>query len=499
MPANSLPRPKWRFRIFQFSIRTLFLVTAAVAVFCNWYFQPQRKDEELAGGMLKLRRQVKVEMREQSGVTAQPTSGTGKAKAVKIPVYINHGTWSLRDKEDNLLASGQYANDVPIGWWTIWHISGKKAAEGRMKNGAKSGVWTTWYEEGGRQSEVTYAATAPAAKSVGGSGYVRHSKFPLELSAYPREGVAKAWYPSGQLQFVGSYKDDKEEGPWQLFDEEGKLTSSGPYERGQRHGVWKLVDTAGNETTTEFIHGRKAGELHAQLALITKNLQSENPGDRLRGAYDLAELGEDGLPTLISALSHEGLETRIAAVRSLLRQGEAAAPSLPKLKELAAAQADTPLKFQALLAVYVIDPGSRGAMYDDLLAQAVELADPGATSDAFARIFACDEERQKSVLRKMLAWEAENASRNGQTQTLFACQKADVIGLLDDLYNPTLHGDSRKTLVAILSSLTRLRHPRFTSLIEKIKAENDPALKEAGEAIEARAKADEANRGGGFF
>ena len=62
--AVSPPRPKWRFRIFQFSIRTMLIVTALAAVFCNWYFQPQRKDEVLAGGLLKLRRQVRVEMRD---------------------------------------------------------------------------------------------------------------------------------------------------------------------------------------------------------------------------------------------------------------------------------------------------------------------------------------------------------------------------------------------------------------------------------------------------
>ncbi|MCE9524661.1 MAG: HEAT repeat domain-containing protein [Planctomycetales bacterium] len=368
MPNQSLscvgPRPKWRFRIFQFSIRTMFLVTAAVAVFCNWYFQPQRRDEELAGGMLKLRRQVKVEIREKplaGKAIGGPLPGT-----VKEPVYINHGFWSLLDKDDNLLARGEYANDVPTGWWTIWHVSGKKAAEGRMKNGAKSGVWKTWYEDGSQQSVVTYADSVPAGKSgdanpPGSVRPVRHSKFPLEMSAYPREGVAKAWYPDGQLKFTGSYKDDKEEGPWQIFDEVGKLTASGSYLRGQRHGEWKLVDAAGKETTVEFTRGRETGELQSLLATLTKGLQSENPGDRLRAAYDLAELGEDGLPALTSALSHSGMETRIAATRSLLRLGKAASPALPKLKELAASKTDSPLKFQAMLAVYVIDPTARFA------------------------------------------------------------------------------------------------------------------------------------------
>jgi antitoxin component YwqK of YwqJK toxin-antitoxin module len=506
---SSPPLPKWRYRIFQFSIRTMFIVTAAVAVSCNWYFQPQRKDEVLAGGLLKLRRQVKVEMRDGPPPdTSNLPIGAKPRPTPKVAVYLSHGSWSLLDKDENLLASGQYANDVPIGWWTIWHVNGKKAAEGRMKNGAKSGVWKTWYEDGTQQSEVTYATLAPAGipprkSAVSSALSVRHSKFPTQMSAFPREGVAKAWYPCGKLKFTGSYKDDREEGSWQLYDVQGKLTASGPYLHGQRHGQWTLMDAAGKETKTEFIHGRKAEELHSLLAALTKSLQSENLSDRLRAAYDLAELGEDGLPALTSALSHSGFETRIAAVRSLLRLGPAAAPALPTLKELAGAKTDSPLKFQAMLAVYVIDSSDREPMYRDLLAQATALADAGETTDALGRIFECDLERQEETLRKLLAWEAENTSRNGQVRALLARSEADVLGMLDNLYSPSLHIASRKSIVSILSTNPNVRHPRYSALVAKIKAETDPELKEAGEELEARARTLElrgqGGMGGGMF
>jgi hypothetical protein len=323
------------------------------------------------------------------------------------------------------------------------------------------------------------------------------------MSAFPREGVAKAWYPTGKLKFTGSYQDDKEEGPWQLYDAEGKLTASGPYLHGKRHGEWMLVDAAGKETKTEFIHGRKAEELRSLLAALTKSLQSENPSDRLRAAYDLAELGEDGLPTLTSALSHSGLETRIAAVRSLLRLGPAAAPALPKLKELAGAKANSPLKFQAMLAVFVIDSSAREAMFTDLVAQATAMADAGETSDALRRVFECDLERQEETLKKMLAWEAENTSREGQVRAMLARSEADVVSMLDSLYSPTLHIASRKAVVSILSGIPKVRHPRYAALIAKIKGETDPELKEAGEELEARARTMElrgqGGQGGGVF
>jgi antitoxin component YwqK of YwqJK toxin-antitoxin module len=494
--AVSPPRPKWRFRIFQFSIRTMLIVTALAAVFCNWYFQPQRKDEELAGGLLKLRRQVRIEMRDGPPPdTSNLPIGAKPPPTPKVAHYISHGSWSLLDKEENLLARGHYANDVPIGWWTIWHVSGKKAAEGRMKNGAKSGVWKTWYEDGTPQSEVTYATSPPPGKPTP-PPRVRQSKFPLEMTAYPREGTAKAWYPTGKLKFSGSYKHDKEEGAWQLFGTDGKLTASGPYLHGQRDGEWTLVE-GGKESKVAYVHGRKADELKVLLAALNKNLKAENPSDRLRAAYDLAELGEDGLPALLGALSHSGLETRIAAVRSLLRLGPAAAPALPTLKELAAAKEETPLRFHSRLAVYVIDPSARDKMYEGLIAEATNLADVGETSDALRRIFEADSERREETLRKMLAWEAENTSRAGQVREMLVRSDADVVTMLDNVYSPALHIASRKTVASILGNIPDALHPRFSPLVEKIKTETDAELKEAGEELDARKRAMEQQRGYG--
>ena len=229
MPATS---PRRRFRFLQFSIRTLLLVTAAVAVFCNWYFQPQHRDEVLAGGELKLRRQVKVEMVDgpQVNLNGLPL-GVAPPPTPTVPVYVNHGSWSLRDKDDNLLVRGQFANGVPTGWWTLWHVSGRKAAEGRLKQGAKCGLWRTWYEDGTPQMEATYSEVAPPLPKKADNNFARsrRKKWPLEMSAFPREGIAKGWYPSGRLKFVATYHADKEQGPWQVFDENGTPVNAGSH------------------------------------------------------------------------------------------------------------------------------------------------------------------------------------------------------------------------------------------------------------------------------
>ncbi|MCE9524660.1 MAG: hypothetical protein K8R36_01240 [Planctomycetales bacterium] len=159
-----------------------------------------------------------------------------------------------------------------------------------------------------------------------------------------------------------------------------------------------------------------------------------------------------------------------------------------------------------MLAVYVIDPTARIAMFDDLLAKAAALPDPGETSDAFAHIFAADSERQQQTLRKMLAWESETPSRSGQTGAMLVRSKQDVIKLLDELYEPNLPIASRKAIAASLATFLDARYPRFSSyskevssLTKKMRAETDPELQESGEALGARAESYQPRQGGGFF
>ena len=67
------------------------------------------------GGCSKLRRQVKVEMRDgpPPDTSELPVGASSRRRPPKVPYYISHGSWSLLDKDENLLARGQYANDVP--------------------------------------------------------------------------------------------------------------------------------------------------------------------------------------------------------------------------------------------------------------------------------------------------------------------------------------------------------------------------------------------------
>jgi hypothetical protein len=101
MSQSPSPARRSRFRfLYQFSLRTLMLATAAVAVFCNWYFQPKYHEEELAGKELRLRRQVKDARPKDDFTRLLQSPPPGPFPRTPDPSIVNHGNWSLLDADD---------------------------------------------------------------------------------------------------------------------------------------------------------------------------------------------------------------------------------------------------------------------------------------------------------------------------------------------------------------------------------------------------------------
>ncbi|HUE70808.1 MAG TPA: hypothetical protein VMP01_07950 [Pirellulaceae bacterium] len=425
-------RGRFRF-LYQFSLRTLLLVTAGVAIFCNWYFQPRYHEDELAGKDLRVRQQRKLV--QPVPVKLPELQGTNPGPAAE-PRVVNHGHYTLLDGDDFVLARGQFAEGSASGRWVTYFPTGHKAAEGKMHSGVKVGLWRTWYEDGTPASEVTYAdrpvegcdpfrlVKGPWIASGGVSGYsVQKILDPHIDCRTSRKGPIKAWYPNGQLRYEGQNRADKQEGLWKYYDEQGRLTASGPYRAGKRHGQWMIASrsrlpsgTSAGESSTNsrshpaggtyqevhYIDGRTREELDRLLARLEKQLASPQRYRRTQALLDLAEIGEGAVSNLQRRLTTNDPSEQLSILAVLPRMNAAARPLLPRVRELARSS-NAAVSHQSRLTLFQLDAEARGSLFDTLRAEAMAAAKLSDCLQELVVLYRSDESHQAEVFTELMS------------------------------------------------------------------------------------------------
>jgi hypothetical protein len=508
MSETTGTRRRGRFRfLYQFSLRTLLLATAGVAIFCNWYFQPKHHEEELAGKDLRVRQQMKLvqPVPVEFHSAGPPTMGIPGAPS--DPVLINHGHYTLLDGDDFVLARGRFADGDETGRWVTYYPTGHKAAEGKMHSGVKVGLWRTWYEDGTLASEVTYAdqpverfdpfrlEKGPWVASGGVSGRSDRKILDPHINCYTsREGPIKAWYPSGQLRYEGLNRADQQDGVWKYYEESGRLAASGPFRAGKRHGQWTC-----QEQTVHYIDGRTREELDRLLTRLEKKLYSPHPYRRTQGLIDLAAIGEGAVPLLATQLSSADPDEQAAVLAVLPRMNLAAAPLLPRVRELSKSS-KSQVSHQARLTLYQLDADARGSLYDALVAEAIAAPRLSLCLQELIILYKSDESHQADVFAALMSLPLTRKDADRERITTAVSQlggdvgphiaaaleaKSDRVRLQAARFLASLFagGFQRETYVDV-------DEPTWTKLLNGLKSDPSP---------EVRALADEIGQGPQLF
>ena len=74
-------------------------------------------------------------------------------------------------------------------------------------------------------------------------------------------GLWKGFNDNGQLSWIGNYKNNKLEGPWESFYANGRqLRSRKNYINGKLHGLWELYHKNGQlHLKTNYNNGKREG------------------------------------------------------------------------------------------------------------------------------------------------------------------------------------------------------------------------------------------------
>jgi hypothetical protein len=491
---NSKPkRRRWRF-LTQFSLRSLLVLVTLVAALCWWFLRPEARDEQLADKYLTLRRQVRVKVPPAGQTLPQDL----QEKADKDDWLVSHGVWRVREEHSDLVIDGRYADGLPHGKWTVYHVNGQKAAQGQVFGGARTGLWRSWDEEGTLRSEMTYKAVEeeqlpplprplvnhwptvrggvihlPLAQFGGGmmgGGGPGPANFPRSrwgpTHVAHRNGPAKVWNSSGRLQLEGAYQDDLRDGLWTTYDEQGRIKEQGRYRAGVREGDWKSFAPSSKQAATrEYVAGLSAHQRDKLIARWNDALQGAGLNRKIAAAQRLGEVGSAGVPALIRALRSPDAETQVVALRALGRQQPVPELAIPEIS-LLADSADSRVALRARLAIYLCSRDQRSRWFTPLI-ESLDAAGDELAFEALLAMYRADADRRLAILvplvermgRAVAAYDG-SALPPGYVAQQLGDLGWDIVPQLDAIY-PQASSEARWFSILVLQHLVLREEPSF--------------------------------------
>lgn len=177
------------------------------------------------------------------------------------------GLWQKKQANGQLLYSGNFKDDKPVGEWKRYHPNGvvrailqhaensdsvavilfdelgKKVASGFYKGQEKAGTWK-YFDKNQKISEEEYGG---GEKSGASKTYYPSGELFVETTYKDgfQNGIYRAYFKSGKAYFECQMRNDKRDGICQIFYENGELETAANYVEGLRDGEWKYYSEQG--------------------------------------------------------------------------------------------------------------------------------------------------------------------------------------------------------------------------------------------------------------
>lgn len=182
------------------------------------------------------------------------------------------GIWTIYDSKQRKISQWNFINGQRHGLSMWWHPNGKKLREITYKDGSIDGEVIEFSDAGqitrrstfqqGRQLAPRTENHADGSKKT--QGMYLHAPMVVKTpddwwNALPavfthvgkdeRHGDWVAWYPNGQEQLRGRYKNDKEDGTFVWWYQNGQKAAEGEYVSGLQQGTWVWWHKNGQKST----------------------------------------------------------------------------------------------------------------------------------------------------------------------------------------------------------------------------------------------------------
>lgn len=149
---------------------------------------------------------------------------------------------------------------LPVRSQTNFYPNGQKKATGELVEGKKTGKWVFFYPNGVKQAVEYYQNDEL-------HGLVKNFDFDGNLLSIENwhqgliQDSAFYYFPSGQLEKQGLYKNGQYDGYWTFYHPNGTLKRKLFYYHGAPNGEWKYFNDQGVLIQEgKFINGKESGE-----------------------------------------------------------------------------------------------------------------------------------------------------------------------------------------------------------------------------------------------
>jgi antitoxin component YwqK of YwqJK toxin-antitoxin module len=152
---------------------------------------------------------------------------------------------------------GRFKNDEPDGNWIFYYPNGQVKQFGLIENGQMTGIWTSYYETGQVSALEDFGSATASLPVTTNRKDKNTSLLDLKNISSRLDGLSKHYYPGGQLNDSGYYRNNLKEGSWQYFHINGKQKGIGNYFADSLTGTWSWYHANGKPATIELYKSAK--------------------------------------------------------------------------------------------------------------------------------------------------------------------------------------------------------------------------------------------------
>lgn len=195
-------------------------------IYFNGFFRPAKEMEQIQyfGVPQKIKDQL-YQVVFYTLDSVKMAMGEFKRKNVRR----RNGVFVVYNSKGNIILTANYRRGTLNGVYQKFYDNGMLSDSGKINRGNLTGIWKSWYADGQLKEKRNYEL----ARGLRGSQY---SVLTKEYTSY---------YPSGNLNDSGYYRNNTRHGIWIEWIEGGTVRTVGEYKHGWKKGIWRFYDTKG--------------------------------------------------------------------------------------------------------------------------------------------------------------------------------------------------------------------------------------------------------------